>query len=41
MSDAELIAVRQERWRVAHNSLDTDKLMALIADDCDYSDHGN
>jgi hypothetical protein len=41
MSDSEFIAARQERWRAAHNSLDPDKLMALMAEDCDYSDHGN
>jgi len=41
MSDTEFIAARQDRWRAAHNSLDADKLMALMADDCDYSDHGN
>lgn len=41
MSDSEFIAARQERWRVAHNSLSADRLMALMTDDCDYSDHGN
>jgi len=40
MADSEFIAARQERWRVAHNSLDANKLMALMTDDCDYSDHG-
>jgi hypothetical protein len=40
MSDSEFIAARQERWRVAHNFLDPDKLMALMTEDCDYSDHG-
>ena len=40
MSDSEFIAARQERWRLAHNSLNADKLMALMTDDCDYSDHG-
>jgi hypothetical protein len=41
MSDSDFIAARQERWRVAHNSLDADKLMSLMTDDCDYSDHGH
>jgi hypothetical protein len=41
MSDSDFIAARQERWRVAHNSLDVDKLMTLMTDDCDYSDHGH
>ena len=42
ISDSDFIAARQERWRVAHNAhnaLDADKLMTLMTDDCDYSDH--
>jgi hypothetical protein len=40
MSDTEFITARQERYRVAHNSLDPDKLLALMTEDVDYSDHG-
>jgi hypothetical protein len=40
MSDSEFITARQERYRVAHNSLDPDKLLALMTEDVDYSDHG-
>jgi hypothetical protein len=40
MSDSEFIAARQERYRVAHNTLDPEKLLACMTDEVDYSDHG-
>jgi hypothetical protein len=40
MSDSEFIGARQERYRLAHNTLDPEKLLAWMADDVDYSDHG-
>ena len=40
MTEKIFVEARQERYREAHNSLDSERFMQLFADDVDYSDHG-
>jgi hypothetical protein len=40
MAEKTFIEARQECYREAHNSLDSERFIQLFADDVDYSDHG-